>query len=145
MPGGKSVTRGVGQGFNIPGPAFPKEVGGGSAEENLAAIAKDIHAIAGQFVLDPLFEKKVINLQAGQTMRIDSLTRKVGSIIVSVTTGKLDVWIGDNLGVITGTIPDWQFTVTGAPVQLVLAPDRRIFTLQANGATTQGTFTLSSV
>lgn len=140
---GQPFTRALGAGL-VGGPKLPKQIGTGDPSLDLAQIAQDIHAIAQQFVLPPLLQRTLINLTSGTSTTVNSLTRAVGSIIVSVTTGKLDVWISEQDGVVAGTIPDLEFTAVGAPVQIVLPPAPRIFTLLANGATTQGTFWMSS-
>ena len=141
----RGITRGVGNSFNLPPKALPEQAGTGDMQKDLASIAHDMRLLVDQFVLPPLFQKTVINLTSGQSLVINSLTQKVGSIIVSITAGKLDVWIGEQGTPTAGTVADWEFTVTGSPVQLVLPPDTRIFTCLANGATTQGVFILSSV
>jgi hypothetical protein len=154
MPGGAANNiRGLGTDFGhrrdgelVPGAPLPELIGTGDWAKDLAQIAKDMHALRRQFVLEGLLEKTLINLAAsGDTLVVNSLTREVGSIIVTVTAGTLSVWIGERSGVIPGTIPDLQFTVTGAPTQIVLPPSPRIFTLLADGAPVTGTFILSSI
>lgn len=140
-------TRALGNGFGhlrggevVPGAPLEPDVTG-----TLEEIARYLKLLTEQYVLDPLLEAHIVNLASGSILRVDSLTRKVGSIIVMVTTGTLDVWWQDNSSVSAGVIPHMEFTAVGAPVQIVLPPAPRIFTLLANGAACKGTFTMSSV
>jgi len=147
------MARGMGAGFGhrnaagqlVPGAALAPAVGTGDVAVDIAQIARDIHALVEHFVVANLLKETVFNLASGASISVDSQAKRVGSIIVSVRTGTLDVWWRDVTGVAAGTISHLEFTAVGAPVQIVLPPAERVFTLLANGALTQGCFTMSSV
>lgn len=71
-------------------------------------------------------------LAAGQAQRIDPYGRQVDGIIISVTTGVLDLYLGDHTGA-PNSLPDWR-CVPEIRYQYDLPPAKYIFTAYANQA-----------
>lgn len=126
-------TLAVGAGF-VTAEAIKPEIDPNiSAEES---IAKDIHAIRERAVLPPYEQKKILNLAASGPSSIDvmdTLGNVCNSLIVSVITGTLNVFLGDDATSSGTAIPDFQFTNVGQPVQILLPPKKRRFSFQASG------------
>lgn len=99
-------------------------------------IADDIHAIKKRAVL-PIYEQKYVVLfsaaesTAGVIKTIDGSTFETNSFTVSVFTGTLDLWLGDDAA--AGGIPDYRFTNVGQPSQILLTTKARRFSFLANG------------
>jgi len=77
-----------------------------------------------------LLDRFPLILSKGQSQRLDPYGRQVDGIIISVTTGVLDIYLGDNTGTV-GTLPDFR-CVPEIRYQYDLPPARYIFTACAN-------------
>jgi hypothetical protein len=78
----------------------------------------------------PMIDVIVCDLAASKFQRIDTGNRTIAGIIVSVTQGQLDVYLGEFTGV-APRVPHWHFTAIGRPVRLPLPKGRYVFTVFA--------------
>lgn len=74
--------------------------------------------------------RRPVILSAGQTMRIDPGPRDVDGIIISVTTGVLDVYVGEHTGG-PDSLPDWR-CVPEIRYQYDFPAAKRFITVLAN-------------
>ena len=117
-------------------------------KEPIDRVADDIHAIRQRAVL-PILEQKYLLLfsaaesTAGVVKVIDTSTFISNSIIISMITGTIDFWLGDDAA--AGGIPDMRFTPVGTPQQLLLTPKTRRFSFLANGGAATGKIIVSAV
>ena len=85
----------------------------------------------------PVLLKRVyINLAAAEFSLITEVKRDIQMIIVNVTDGVLDMWLGNQTVNGSGS-PDWRFTPQG-PKELWLPPNDYEFTVVGNLATNRG-------
>jgi len=118
------------------------------SKEPIDRVAEDIHAIKERAV-PPILEQKYLLLfsaaesTAGVVKVIDTSTFLSNSIIVSMVTGTIDFWLGDDAS--PGGIPDMRFTPVGTPQQLLLTLKARRFTFLANGGAATGKIIVSAV
>lgn len=119
--------------------AVPGEIGDqGVSKEllkelNADTMAEDIHAIRLKYVGDDFFDPLPIALAvANASQTIDLLQSPHNSVIISVITGTVNLFVG-NYGGVVSAIPHAQFAATGQPVQLMFPKTGRVYTVVASG------------
>jgi hypothetical protein len=79
----------------------------------------------------PMIDVITCDLAASGKQRIDTGSRTIRGIIVSVTQGQLDVYLGEFSSGVAPRVPHWHFTAIGRPVHLWLPKGRYVFTVFA--------------
>jgi hypothetical protein len=88
----------------------------------------------------PIVEiKQTVNLAAANVRETFDLTATpINALIVSIYTGTLDFYLGDDAPAVAGGFPDFRFTNVGQPVQLLIPLRARRISYIANGAAVTG-------
>lgn len=79
----------------------------------------------------PMLDVIVCDLAANKAQRVETGSRTITGIIVSVTQGQLDVYLGEFSSGPAPKVPHWHFTAIGRPVRLALPKGRYVFTVFA--------------
>lgn len=88
-----------------------------------------------------LKRRVIINLGAAEWERIDSEQSLVSFLVVSVQSGTLGVWFGDNPSLVGQ--PDWTFASTvGYPVTVPLPTGLTTYTVAGVGGAVVGSLCL---
>lgn len=86
-------------------------------------LIKDIHRLAERVCLAPYEQRIIVAVTAtGQVGFFDCLSNVTNAIAVTVYTGQIDVWLGDDAVNLTTAQPDFRFTAVGVPQQIMLTP-----------------------
>jgi hypothetical protein len=98
-------------------------------------MSDDIHAIKERYVQPQLFQPASFNLTAaapGNFAKLDLTQMKVNSLLVSPTSGTVNLWFGDYSANLSSP-PHAQFVALGAPSQIMIPIGGYTFTIASTG------------
>ena len=104
-------------------------------------MAIGIRAIAERFCLPKFLSINPFAFTAAnQSQQFDLNTAAINSFVITVVTGTVSIWLGNNPSPTGVGLPHFQFG-PGVSQQILLPPGGYVFTLQSTGGAASGVFT----
>ena len=141
----QSNTQGFGTGSGDEGVVVTPDVLKQEANP-LAAIAEYLRQLRDRICLPPAFPRQPFQLAAANAMqKCDFSQATINAITVTVSSGVVNVYLGDLSGLsgTAGPVPDYTVSAGVVPTtaQFAIPPGQYILTVQASGGAANGVLT----